>query len=48
MNEVVTNFAYRNRYTLNGDKSAIMVFNASPEVVSEVEQAPLDPLWRAC
>ena len=40
MNEVVTNFAYRNRYTLNGDKSAIMVFNASPEVVSEVEQEP--------
>ena len=30
INEVVTNYAKRNRYRLNGDKSAVMAFNADP------------------
>ena len=36
MNTIVSNYAHRNRYTLNGDKSAVMVFNASDSLLAEV------------
>ena len=29
MNQVVTDYAFKNRYQLNGEKSAVMVFNAT-------------------
>ena len=34
MNTIVSNYAHRNRYTLNGDKSAVMVFNASDSLLN--------------
>ena len=42
MNEVVTNYAKRNRYRLNGDKSAVMAFNADPALDRAVRAEP----WR--
>jgi len=42
MNDVVTEYARRNRYRLNGDKSAVMVFNASKLVERAVAEEP----WR--
>ena len=36
MNDVVTAYAHRNRYGLNGAKSGVMVFNADSETVAAV------------
>lgn len=32
MNEIASEYAYKNRYQYNGAKSAVMVFNATPEL----------------
>ena len=42
MNEVVSEYARRNRYRLNGDKSAVMVFNADAATKQRVQAEP----WR--
>ena len=38
MNDVVTEFAFKNRCRMNGDKSAVMAFNAAPELKRRVQQ----------
>jgi len=40
MNQVVSDFAFRNRYILNGSKSAVMVFNADRNLSRAVEEEP--------
>ena len=40
MNEVVTGFARRNRYRLNGSKSAVMAFNADTALKRVVDSEP--------
>ena len=42
MMDVVTDYARRNRYRLNGDKSAVMAFNANDLLTAEVAAEP----WR--
>lgn len=42
MNQVVTDYAYRNRYGLNGDKSAVMAFNVDKATEVAVAAEP----WR--
>jgi hypothetical protein len=42
MNEVVSDYARRNRYSLNGDKSAVMAFNANDTITRQVNAEP----WR--
>jgi hypothetical protein len=42
MNDVVTGYARRNRYRLNGDKSAVMAFNVDPATKEAVASEP----WR--
>ena len=42
MNDVVTEYARRNRYTLNGDKSAVMAFNVDKATEAAVASEP----WR--
>ena len=36
MNDIVSEFAFKNRYKLNGDKSAIMAFNADTSTLTQV------------
>ena len=38
MNDVVTEYAYRNRFRLNGDKSAVMVFGGDRALKDKVER----------
>ena len=38
MNDVVTEYAYRNRFRLNGDKSAVMVFGGDRALKDQVER----------
>ena len=40
MNQVVSDFAFRNRYCLNGSKSAVMVFNVDRNLSRSVEEEP--------
>jgi hypothetical protein len=40
MNQIVSDFAFRNRYSHNGQKSAVMVFNADKELLQTVENEP--------
>jgi hypothetical protein len=42
MNDVVTGYARRNRYQLNGKKSAVMAFNADASTKKQVDDEP----WR--
>ena len=42
MNDVVSEYARRNRYRLNGDKSAVMAFNADITTKKQVQAEP----WR--
>jgi hypothetical protein len=42
MNDVVSEYARRNRYRLNGDKSAVMAFNADSTTALQVQAEP----WR--
>ena len=36
MNEVASEYAYKHRFRHNGDKSAVMAFNANPELRTRV------------
>ena len=40
MNQVATNYAYKNRYQFNGAKSNVMVFNADKHLTEEVQAEP--------
>jgi len=40
MNQVVTDYAFKNRYQLNGEKSAVMVFNANKQLERQVATEP--------
>jgi hypothetical protein len=40
MNQIVSDFAFRNRYSHNGEKSAVMAFNADKELLQAVESEP--------
>jgi hypothetical protein len=40
MNQVATNYAYKNRYQFNGAKSNVMVFNAGKHLTEEVQAEP--------
>ena len=38
MNEVASEYAYKHRFRHNGDKSAVMAFNANPELRARVTE----------
>jgi hypothetical protein len=40
MNKIVSDFAYRNRFQFNGNKSAVMAFNVSRAQKRKCEMAP--------